>query len=224
MKKLLIVLAGVDGVGKTTHSFLLYKFMSRMGFSTSLVHDEFPSLIRLVMQRWGSSREIAIMMREQKVINEILRGILHVFLYAFNEILLLIRILRALKNCDVTILDRWFPDSLASITYSRKSYMWLIMKILNILSRSIGIIVDIQHTQVLIILLKVDPTVAHLRRPEHSLIRQKVVSTFTEYFCRIVAKENSWILNIIDTTNKSVQETHLMVLKTLLKTINLSRL
>jgi hypothetical protein len=94
------------------------------------------------------------------------------------------------------------------------------MRILNILSKSIGIIVNIQNIQVLIILLKVDPTLAHLRRPEHSLTRQKVVSTFTEYFSRIVAKENRWILNVIDTTNKSVQEVHLTILKALLKTIN----
>jgi len=219
MKKLLIVLAGVDGVGKTTHSFLLYNVL-RTRFSTSLIHDELPPLIGLIMQRWGSSRGMATMMREQNVNNGTLRGILHVFLYAFNEILLFIRILRALKNCDVIILDRWFPDSLASITYSRKGYMRLIMKILNILSKSIGIIVNIQNIQVLIILLKVDPTLAHLRRPEHSLTRQKVVSTFTEYFSRIVAKENRWVLNVIDTTNKSVQEVHLTILKALLKTIN----
>jgi hypothetical protein len=162
---------------------------------------------------------MATLMREQNV-NKTLRGMLNVFLYAFNEILLLIRILRALKNCDVIILDRWFPDSLASITYSKKDYMWLIIKILNILSKSIDIIVNIQNIQVLIMLLKVDPTVAHLRRPEHSLTRQKVVSIFTEYFSRIVAKENRWIFNAIDTTNKSVQEVHLMILKALLKTIN----
>jgi len=219
MKKLLIVLAGVDGAGKTTHSFLLYNVLKKW-FSASLVHDELPSSIGLIVQRWGSSRRMATIMREQNVNNKTLRGMLHVFLYAFNEILLLIRILRALKNCDVIILDRWFPDSLASITYSRKDYMWLIMKILNILSKSIGIIVNIQKIQVLIILLKVDPTVAHLRRREHSLTRQKVVSTFTEYFSRIVAKENRWIFNAIDTTNKSVQEVHLMILKALLKTIN----
>jgi len=219
MKKLLIVLAGVDGAGKTTHSFLLYNVLKKW-FSASLVHDELPSSIGLIVQRWESSRRMATIMREQNVNNKTLRGMLHVFLYAFNEILLLIRILRALKNCDVIILDRWFPDSLASITYSRKDYMWLIMKILNILSKSIGIIINIQKIQVLIILLKVDPTVAHLRRPEHSLTRQKVVSTFTEYFSRIVAKENRWIFNAIDTTNKSVQEVHLMILKALLKTIN----
>jgi thymidylate kinase len=219
MKKLLIALAGVDGAGKTTHSLLLYNVLKKR-FSTSLVHDELPSLIRLIIQRWWSSRGMTIIMREQNINKETLRGLLHVFLYAFNEILLLIRILRALKNCDVVILDRWFPDSLASITYSRKGYMPLIMKILNMLSKSIGIIVNIQNIQVLIILLKVDPTVAHLRRPEHSLTRQKIVSTFAEYFSRIVARENSWIFNVIDTTNKSVQEARLMILKTLLMSIN----
>jgi len=220
MKKLLIVLVGVDGAGKTTHSFWLHNVL-RTRFSTSLIHDELPPLISLVMQRRGSSGGYGHYdERGQKVNNKTLRGILHVFLYAFNEILLLIRILKALKNCDIIILDRWFPDSLASITYSRKGYMRLIMKILNILSKSIGIIVNIQNVQVLIILLKVDPIIAHLRRPEHSLTRQKVVSTFIEYFSRIVAKKNRWIFNAIDTTNKSVQEVHLMILKALLKTIN----
>jgi len=224
MNKLLIVFNGVDGAGKTTHSFLLSNVL-RTRFSTSLVHDGLPTLITplitLVIQRRGSSwGDGHYDERGQNVNNKTLRQILRVFLYAFNEILILIRILKTLKNCDMIILDRWFPCVFASIVYSRKGSIRLIMMFLNILSKISGIIINILNIQVVIILLRVDPMIAHLRRPEHSLIRQKVVSTFTEYFSSITAKKNRWIFNAIDTTNKSVQEVHLMILKALLKTIN----
>jgi hypothetical protein len=156
-------------------------------------------------------------MKEQNTKNKKVRGILHIFLYTFNEILLLIRILKAFKKYNVIILDRWFPDSLASITYSRRDYVYLIMKILSILNKISDIIANLRNIQILIVLLKVDPVIAHLRRPEHSLARQKIVSIFSEYFSRIVAKENQWAFTIIDTTNKSVQDVHLMILKALLK-------
>jgi len=135
------------------------------------------------------------------------------FLYAFNELMLLLTIIKYFKKNGIVILDRWFIDSLASIAYARIQYLQIIKGIIFILNRIVGIVTKLLRVQVLIILLKIDPLIAHIRRPEHSLPRQKFVSVLINYFAVIAAKRNRWYLVALDITNKDIKEVHFMILK-----------
>jgi thymidylate kinase len=217
-RRILIVFTGVDGVGKSTQTALLNKKLKGK-FDIAVIHDEMPRLIARVIQRLGRSYEekdkVIKSNKQAEITCFSLRGLLHIFLYAFNEIIILLRILNDLRKCDIIILDRWFPDSLASVTYNKVVYMPLVKNIVLALGRTAKLVIKLSNITVFIILLKVDSFVAHARRPEHSLLRQKMVSNLIDYFVGITVKRNHWSLLIIDTTSINILKAHASILKAL---------
>jgi len=211
---------GVDGVGKSTQAFLLRKKLKGK-FKIVVIHDELPQLvvraIQLVSQRHykGKKDDIATNELPKATYFFSLRSLLLILLYVFNEILMLARILNNLKKCDIIILDRWFPDSLASVAYHKMVYIPLIKNTLLVIGKIARLIIKLSNTLAFVVLLKVDPSVAHIRRPEHSLPRQKIVSNIIDYFARIMVKKNNWSFLAIDSTNTSVLEVHATILEAL---------
>jgi thymidylate kinase len=220
-RRILIILTGVDGVGKSTQTALLHEKL-RDKFNIAVIHDDFPQLVMRVIQglnqRYKKKNNITLNEPAKETYSS-LRSLLHIFLYAFNEIIILMCILNGLKENDTIILDRWFPDSLASVTYHKIIYMPLVKNILLVLGKTTGFIIKLLNIIAFVVLLKVDPSVAHMRRPEHSFLRQKIVSNLIDYFVGITAKKNYWPLLIIDTTNMSVLKAHASILKALRKTL-----
>jgi broad-specificity NMP kinase len=100
------------------------------------------------------------------------------------------------------------------------AYMPLVKNILLVLGKTAGFIIKLSNTAPFIVLLRVDPSVAHMRRPEHSLLRQKIVSNLIDYLVGIAAEKNHWSLLIIDTTNMSVLKVHASILKALERTLS----
>jgi len=215
LKRTVIALVGVDGVGKTTHTSMLFNKLNKYGFNSSVIHDEIPTLIAQIMQRSPKpfKSKNYVLGNSSKNAYHTLRGLLHIFLYTFNELVLLLTIIKYFKKSNIVILDRWFIDSLASIAYARIQHLQIIRGIIFTLSRITGIMTKLLRVQALIILLKTDPLIAHIRRPEHSLSRQKLVSVLINYFATITAKRNRWYLIALDTTNKDIKEVHFMMLK-----------
>jgi thymidylate kinase len=216
-RKVLIALTGVDGVGKSTHATLLYEKL-RAKFKIGIIHDEFPQLVVRIItgvgQRYENKKSI-VANESAKVVSFSLRNLLHLLLYAFNEILMLFCILNDLKKSNVIILDRWFPDSLASVTYNKMAYMSLVKNIFLALCKASGFVIKLSNTITFIVLLKADPSVTWTRRPEHSLLRQKMVSNLIDYFVRIAVEKNHWSLVTINTTDMSILKTHASILKAL---------
>lgn len=214
----MIALVGVDGVGKSTQAILLYKKL-RGKFKIAVIHDEFPSLIVRVI--WGASQRYkkemnSIAVNERiKLTHFSLRKMLHVLLYGFNEVIILLRILNELRKHDIVILDRWFPDSLASVTYYKIAYMPIVKRYIRVLGKTAGFIMKFSNTKAFIILLKVEPSIAHMRRPEHSFSRQKIVNYLIQHFVGIIVKKDNWPLLVIDATNMNILEVHTTILEML---------
>jgi thymidylate kinase len=220
---------GVDGVGKSTQAFLLHEKLKGK-FKIAVIHDELPQLvvraIQLVYQRHYKRNKDDLATNELPKVTYFfsLRSLLLMLLYVFNEILILVRILNNLKKCDIIILDRWFPDSLASVAYRKLVYIPLIKNTLLVIGKIARLIIKLSNTLAFVVLLKVDPSVAHIRRPEHSLSRQKIVSNIIDYFTRIIVKKNHWSFLAIDSTNTSVLEVHATILEALRRHLILERL
>jgi thymidylate kinase len=221
LRRNLIALMGVDGAGKSTQAFLLREKLKRKKFKTVIIHDELPQLVvralQLVSQRHHKRRKDDIAANElPKVTHSFsLRNLLLIFLYIFNEILMLARILNNLKKSDVIILDRWFPDSLASVAYHNMVYIPLIKNTLLMIGKITRLIIKLTKTLIFVVLLKVDPSIAHMRRPEHSFLRQKIVNNVIDYFTRIIVEKNNWSFLAIDSTDASVLKVHVMILEAL---------
>jgi len=217
-RKILIALTGVDGVGKSTHATLLYEKL-RGKFKIAIIHDEFPQLVVRVItgvsQRYDKKKNSIAANQPAKVIHFSLRSLLRILLYASNEIIMLFRILNDLKKCNIIILDRWFPDSLASVTYNKMVHMSLVKNILLALCKASGFVIKLSSAITAIVLLKADPSVTCTWRPEHTLLRQKMVTNLIDYFVRIAAEKNHWSLLIINTANMSALKTHASILKAL---------